>query len=525
MLNNIISDRSSLDLRDFPTVAQVLNSLTQEEVKELLNILNNMQQDKLYKGLVHGSYHSEKVLMFCYLIARERNLREPYRQILFDAAMYHDIGRDNNSENTTHGMTSSLRIAPVIEGNPLYDEKYHVLLLKSAMSAHSRRSSDEKSTYEDVAYDMDLLDANFGLTPALEMYQVAYNEIVRILKDADALDRKRFGDAGFEALNINMLRFKESVNLVQFAEELNGLYYELMKLNYAEVNEEHIKPAPCVHSVGFDFFKINSVLTHGILSQEEMKRRQLQVPRNFAGGNFDRWISVVDIRLLKIKATASKEFIDHGVSFICENVKMHEPSSEADREDAIVTGMPWNKSNHDDERYVKNRIAPEKIVAINIPTNYINRSILGTARTGIPEYDCARMIYIYNSLDIKMIKQRVKYYKDKTQTSDDSPYWQLIEQAVASYEVVLNEREKYGHQKIAGQLNPILEEINNNIGKMLYAYYYRKIGNGGKDITVLDVVNYELSLNYSIDYDMCQTADGMTYFLRESTKSIEAKQM
>ena len=31
MLNNIISDRSSLDLRDFPTVAQVLNSLTQEE--------------------------------------------------------------------------------------------------------------------------------------------------------------------------------------------------------------------------------------------------------------------------------------------------------------------------------------------------------------------------------------------------------------------------------------------------------------------------------------------------------------
>lgn len=524
MLNNIISDRNSLDLREFPVVSQVLNGLSQEEVKELLSLLMNMQKDKLYRGLVHGEYHSEKVLMFCYLIAKERNLPEPYRQILFDAAMYHDIGRENNAENTIHGMTSSMRIDSVVRGNPLYEDKFNLLLLKSAMYTHSRSDSDDLDSYVDVANSLDLLDSNFNLTPVLEKFQVIYNEISRILKDADALDRKRFGDAGFEALNVNMLRYKESVNLVQFAEELNALYYELMKLNYAEVDETKIPEAPCVHSVGFDFFKINSVLTHGILSQEEMKRRQLQVPRNFAGGNFDRWISVVDIRLLKIKATASREFIDHGVSFVCERVKMHEPSSAADREDAIVTGMPWNKSNHEDERYVKNRIAPEKIVAINIPTAYINRSILGTAKTGDPKYDCARMIYIYNSLDIKMIKQRVQYYKDKTQTDDNSPYWQLIVQSVESYERILNAREQY-RQTIARYLNPILEEINNNIGKMLYAYYYRKIGNGGQDITVLDVVNYELSLNYSIDYDMCQTADGMTYFLRESTKGIGTKQI
>lgn len=525
MLNSIISDRNSLNLQDFPTVAHVLNSLTQEEVRELLSLLNNMKRDSLYKGLVHGIYHSEKVLIFCYLIAKERHLMEPYRQILFDAAMYHDIGRFDNAENTTHGMTSALRIDSIIESNPLYADKYHTLLLKAAMIAHSRNDASENASYEDAAYELDLLDEKFQLTHELEIYQVIYNEIARILKDADALDRKRFGDAEFASLNLNMLRYSESLNLVQFAEELNGLYYELMKLNYSDVPEENIKPAPCVHSVGFDFFKINSVLTHGILSQEEMKRRQLQVPRNFAGGNFDRWISVVDIRLLKTKATASKEFIEHGVSFICEKVKMHEPSSAADREDAIVTGMPWNKSNHEDERYVKNRIAPENILAINIPTNYINRSILGTARTGDPKYDCARMIYIYNSLDIKMIQQRVRYYKNKTQTSDDSPYWQAIEVAVARYEEILNKREEYGREEIADKLNPVLDEINNNIGKLLFTYYYQLIGTSGHDITVLDVVNYELSLNYSIHYDMCQTSDGMTYFLSESTKSIGERQI
>ena len=57
------------------------------------------------------------------------------------------------------------------------------------------------------------------------------------------------------------------------------------------------------------------------LSQEEMKKRQLKVPRNFAGGNFDRWISVVDIRLLKLSATASQEFVERGVTFVCQKVK------------------------------------------------------------------------------------------------------------------------------------------------------------------------------------------------------------
>ncbi len=526
MLFNIINDKDSYDFSEFPTLKKVLDGLGQEKINELSKILQQMKKETLYKGLVHGQYHSEKVLMFTYLLANELNLEEPYRTILFDAALYHDTGRTDNSENSMHGLASADNIEKIVGDNPLYQDKYYLLLLKAIIDAHSRIDKQETASFVDFADKLDLLDEKFELTPALENYLVYYYKLARLLKDADALDRKRFGDAGFESLNPRYLRFDEAKQLVQFAEELNAFYYELMKINYPEVNEDNIKGAPCVHSVGFDFFKINSVLKHGILSQEEMKKRQLKVPRNFAGGNFDRWISVVDIELLKRHATAAREFIERGVTFVCENVKMHEPSPAYSREEAIVTGMPWNKSNHEDERYVKNRIAPEKFIAINIPFNYVHKSILDTAKPsdkkGAGVY---RMIYIYNSLDIKMIKQRVLYYKEKTQTPDDSPYWLIIKEQLYAYERVLIERDLYGRDGIAEQLTPILDIINSNIGKMIYSYYYPLIGSGGGDITVSDVVEYELSKNYNLRYNACNTPDGLTFFLEPITNTIGQKQL
>lgn len=534
MLSNILNDINSFDLREFPEVERVLKSLSDQERNELISLLNRAQKDQMYKGLIHGWYHSEKVLIFTYLLTKKLNISEPYRSILFDAALYHDVGRTNNDKIDFHGFAAKKKLFPefddsvylrgersfLLDGKPLYENKYHRLLVAAIIEAHSDKEKNEKNIFDNNAWSLDL-PITEDRDPLTSEYFLVYLNIVKILKDADALDRKRFGNADFESLNPKFLRFRESQELIQFAEELNGLYYELFKLDYREIEEENIAAGDCIHSVGMDFFKINSVLQHGILSQDEMKKRMLKVPRNFSGGNFDRWISVVDINLLKKGGTAKGEFIDRGISFVCSRIKMHEPFAGDDKTEAILQGLPYSVSHHQDERYVKNRIAPEHIVALVLPKHYIHKSIRDTGNTGEQERDKWKIRYLYNSLDIKMIKNRIKYYQNNTNTPDDSIQMRIIEILLQRYETILDNRDTFGKDQTSELLIAIMNEINVQIGDMIYKYYYDRIGGAGhEEITVLDVVTYELNKNNSIKYTFVESDQDATFVLMQSTPQL-----
>lgn len=534
MLSNILNDINSFDLREFPEVERVFKSLSDQERNELISLLNNAQKEQMYKGLIHGWYHSEKVLIFTYLLTKKLNIQEPYRSILFDAALYHDVGRTNNDKVDFHGFAAKKKLFPefddsvylrgersfLLDGKPLYENKYHRLLVAAIIEAHSDKEKNEKNIFDNNAWTLDL-PITEDRDPLTSEYFLIYLNIVKILKDADALDRKRFGNADFESLNPKFLRFRESQELVQFAEELNGLYYELFKLDYREIEEEKIVAGDCIHSVGMDFFKINSVLQHGILSQDEMKKRMLKVPRNFSGGNFDRWISVVDVNLLKKGGTAKGEFIDRGISFVCSRIKMHEPFAGDDKTEAILQGLPYSVSHHQDERYVKNRIAPEHIVALVLPKHYIHKSIRDTGNIGEKEHDNWKIRYLYNSLDIKMIRNRIKYYQNNTNTPDDSIQMRIIEILLQRYETILDNRDTFGKDQTSELLIAIMNEINVQIGDMIYKYYYDRIGGAGhEEITVLDVVTYELSKNNSIKYTFVESDQDATFVLMQSTPQL-----
>ena len=535
MLSNVLNDINSFDLREFPEVERVFKSLSDQERVELINLLNNAQKDQMYKGLIHGWYHSEKVLVFTYLLTKQLNIGEPYRSILFDAALYHDVGRTNNDKIDFHGFAAKKKLFPefddsvfvrgernfLLDGNPLYDNKYHRLLVVAIIEAHSDKEKNEKNIFDNNAWTLDL-PITEDKDPVTSEFFYIYLNIVKVLKDADALDRKRFGNADFESLNPKYLRLPQSQTLVQFAEELNGLYYELFKLDYQEVSEAGIEAGDCIHSVGMDFFKINSVLQHGILSQDEMKKRMLKVPRNFSGGNFDRWISVVDVNLLRKGGTAKSEFIDRGISFICSKIKMHEPFTGEDKTEAILKGLPYSGSMHADERYVKNRIAPEHIVAIVLPKHYIHKSIRDTGNIGVKEHDTWKIRYLYNSLDIKMIRNRIKYYQNNTETADDAIQMRIIEILLQRYETILDNRDTFGKDQTTELLIAIMNEINVQIGDMIYIYYYNKIGNAElSDITVLDVVKYELSKNSSIKYTFVESDQDATFVLGANPSQLE----
>ena len=130
-------------------------------------------------------------------------------KILLDAGAYHDIGRVSDREDSTHGLTSAYfyESKNVFRDEEIYHDKTNFAILKAITDYHSQNEIDNPNVIKNNAYMYDIDDKNYE----------RYTLLANILKDADALDRKRFPDYDPAGLNTDYLRFKESVNLVNFA--------------------------------------------------------------------------------------------------------------------------------------------------------------------------------------------------------------------------------------------------------------------------------------------------------------------
>ena len=98
----------------------------------------------------------------------------------------------------------------------------------------------------------------------------------------------------------------------------------------------------------------------------------------------------------------------------------------------------------------------------------------------------------------------------------------IIEILLQRYETILDNRDTFGKDQTTELLMAIMNEINVQIGDMIYIYYYNKIGNAElSDITVLDVVKYELSKNSSIKYTFVESDQDATFVLETATSQLE----
>ena len=172
--------------------------LTVEDEKYLLDTVSSINTKVLYNSKIHGLYHSEKVFLFCYLIAKDEKLNEVERQIITDAALYHDIGRINDYEDSIHGYCSANRIEDVVN-NSIYEDKENLKILKAIVDGHSVSDKRRDRFIED--YEIIEVDR--------------YYKLYDILKDADALDRKRFFDYSNSHLDERYLRTNISKDLVE----------------------------------------------------------------------------------------------------------------------------------------------------------------------------------------------------------------------------------------------------------------------------------------------------------------------
>lgn len=157
--------------------------------------------DFAQKSEVHGTLHEARVLLHCLIISHLLNLPSRDRKILATAAIFHDTQRTNDDEDPTHGKASKDYYLSTVETpDPLVSFlcEYHCL--------------PDSEGYREILN-------NRKLSKNRSRAKLLYD----IFKDADALDRVRFG---LKDLDINQLRLPVSRELSLVAR----LCYENVKL-------------------------------------------------------------------------------------------------------------------------------------------------------------------------------------------------------------------------------------------------------------------------------------------------------
>lgn len=493
LIHNIIKDENSI----------VDSYLSDLEKEEYLKIINGIKEDQLYKSKIHGLFHSEKVCLFAFIIAKRLELNETDMQIIIDAALYHDIGRQNDTNDSIHGYASAYRIDRVLD-NKIYKDEENLNMLKSIIDSHSvddEHSDNSFGYYFDYEGDKGLIDGPI------------YDRFIRlnnILKDADGLDRNRFVDGYCFGLDERFLRLAESKKLIQLSREINDLYTD----NYAkevDLNKVNGSYNACIHGIGFDFFKMRSILDNGILSASTLRDKKIEGVKNFNGGNTRNWISVVDASLIDKGYTGFETFIKNSINFICNKEFLVEPLIYSERSVAMEKGLPFNKSDHKDERYVYKEIVPENIDGIVLFKTFAQKKI-------------DEAVFIYNCLDYRTFLSRVSYYIDMTNADKLGYDKEKLDVYLLEYKIELDKYNdcKFANipcdgQKLVLNLTAILNKINTIIIQMIKKYYCSEMKTDANNLTMKDIVTYELSKTGK-EYSSVTTDDQVIFATNEKVK-------
>ncbi len=459
-MDNIINDFIDNGFLDF-----YLNEKQKNNLKE---IVKNINKRVLYNSNFHGLHHSQKVLLFAYLIGIQQNLDEVDMQILIDASLYHDIGRQNENEDSFHGLVSANKIDKIVTSD-IYKQEENMNILKAIIDAHS-----QENKLEIIGETYEIKDIN------------RFIKLANILKDADALDRTRFMKTSKSTLKEKYLKLDYSKTLISLANEVNAYYrLRMSEINYQKINENiPLKEIECSHGIGFNFFRLESILKNGILSNFAKINKELKSSRRFYGNNGELWISTV-----VGKNEAYNEFVSKGISFdliakVTEGIKT--------KQDSFDTGLPFNSGKYSDEVFAFYEIPKENILRINC--------------SDLDE-DISKLKYLTGSGNIDAITSMVEDYLQNLRIycnyfPNISRVYELL-QVYNRIVIDFEKKDKYFQQQNSNmyfnQCDMIINGINSEIQKwMLEAFKIKLVK---EKVTVRDVISYILN-KLDIDYEL-----------------------
>ena len=161
-----------------------------------------------------------------------------------------------------------------------------------------------------------------------------------------------------------------------------------------------------LHSVGFNPYKIESVLRYGILSKNESERQNIPFTKSYLGYNFDNFISMVRYMYVNFddENSSYNKYARKGVSFIVEN------------QDFI-----YNQNdmyfNYSDEVFVKDKVPVENIVGISVPKKYLSYELKDLPMIPLKsssylniKHTCDDLIGYLSSINYKVNKDEYNIY-------------------------------------------------------------------------------------------------------------------
>jgi hypothetical protein len=341
-----------------------------------------------------------------------------------------------------------------------------------------------------------------------------YKRLYNILADADALDRTRFRKTTQAALKEEYLRLSESKELVFFATVLNQYYSFIQsKIDFSKLNKSYNPNDPtkekkgCYHGISSNFFTLESILKHGILSEYAMQEIGIDSHRNFFGNNNSLFISVIDDASYSKNGKAKNTFLKNNISLYCLVTNLCN-GIKKDSQSKFANSLPTNSGEYEDEKFVFYKIMPEQIYSVVIPKSIINN-------------DIKTLDYMSGSLNYDIIAAKVRFYLEKLNEYhigkfDKTNLLRLLEEynaRVVSFEKLSAEKQKSNLKNFFNDLETKLNLINKEVQQIVNMLWHVELSKKYNDvITVNDVVNHILQRNCK-NFNLQDCGDNFRYIL------------
>jgi hypothetical protein len=191
-----------IEISDLPTLMQ-----TKDLTGQYFYYAGQIKSDWFHNPQgIHALSHTKRVLLLCLLLAHLEQLSDQDRDLICEAAIFHDIGRITDGYDTSHGVASYHKlIAKGLQKNLPPEEQETIRFI---IEMHA--VADKAALKQLSKYDLNDIDHTLKL----------YN----MFKDADGLDRVRIND-----LNPDYLRSPGAQKLLLLAHQLfMNPEYEMM---------------------------------------------------------------------------------------------------------------------------------------------------------------------------------------------------------------------------------------------------------------------------------------------------------